>query len=871
MTNRIQKIINNLYKATLSPAATEEYLQNTDILTIIDHILKSVSRSQNYPAVSDNEITNLVFFSLKLVDVPLNLQGSLLIEPCILFLIQKACGEVRVQQGIERVVLMILSDWFEALKNAPKAKTHYNRKPEIGKCPLLRFHLDSYNDSKIGTNASLYEAFAYPLHKAIRKNEEYKIKNGFSEATQDSYIRAARFFFKYIPTEIKAKTEHPYDVPQEYIEKFGRGYDIAENKNYDSPLGEVARDYQERLLSLLSLRMIKPKHHTGHKSKLPVTERAEKNRNFLKPDSINGEMVVLRKDGYLPKIIQYIDCPDKYEKFEFGEGKDDDEGRKCSDFEAKYEIYRYEITEDSEQPKPIIPQRPSIKRRYEDLINLRNFHFYWDSDNLSLFHYAILYKVLNESWNKSPLHNAAVVYLYMLIHTGIDGKKLFDLKITNNELETVNVVKLIRRDERYYILNPSVIELKKLKGHISCLKTSPVVWVPVPEPIGSLLDDLIKNGSENVFSYRDGTNRLVRLNKRRINEFIKEEINVAYAQYELKISIANISSSFLPLYHHHFGLDPLICCYISGEDRHRLYRSQMHYINIDRTLLENEYLNTFAIVNEAIYNNLSDCINKGFVSAESTQPNVMEQIPSNSVSVINSKGFSGYGSPIIPNDEYITSMIDTLKKYIINEKDYVIRHNIFSIYAYLCLQFSTGLRPRNEPELTWDNYNEYVGTIAINDKQSAKYREERILPLPRTAKLLMQRLKTGFKDLQIHIAKYIYPSILKEEQNNIFFFVDTQSGRFEGYTLKRMRELLFDIGIDYILPMNMPRHYMRTYLYDAGISNEAADMWMGHQHAGKEAFNMASSTILINAVKTCLPVIEDMLNKLGFLDVRHLP
>jgi hypothetical protein len=177
------------------------------------------------------------------------------------------------------------------------------------------------------------------------------------------------------------------------------------------------------------------------------------------------------------------------------------------------------------------------------------------------------------------------------------------------------------------------------------------------------------------------------------------------------------------------------------------------------------------------------------------------------------------------------------------------------------------LRPRNNPEIL---FNPDSRAIVIQDKQSANYHEERILPPANILSHLLKELRHGIPVIQRHIAKYHYPAILGQSLESLFFFVDPETGRIREFTLKGMKGILGDIGIDFELPMNFPRHYIKNYLYHGDICNDVIDMWMGHQHSGREMLSIISSTMPGSAAVACIDRTESMLQKIGFSEINYM-
>lgn len=855
----ILPLIRELSRVTLSPQTYTDYFELPEIMENIDFVLNSNSRVMHYPELTDDEIKGMIGLILSLANTPYSLRGSLLIAPCIKYLLIEACKEADTGFGIMKKMIRIARDWFEALRQAPKAKKDYCRQPDIKESPLFRFHLDAYTYSKVNarTLPSLYKAYAYQLHKATRKKEENMFQTGYSETTFESYVRVARFFFKYLPEWIKSRNKHPEFITEEYIQEFSKGYAHEEKRLEDKELSETALNYESRLRDLIELKTVKPKSH-DRQSSIDVSTM----------DPADGAVrILLEAEGEVKIAWERHNVKD-------GEDNDDPDAEQIdiAAYEAEHQVDLYNI--DDDQAKEVTTARkPTIDRRYEDKLNLRNFHFWWDASYLNLFHYAIIYQAFYDLWKVSSYYKAIIAYLQLLIHSGRDERKLLDLKIAGDDIE-IEPNTLLHKEGKHYLISPPLIDLKKPNADGNCLEVASLIKVPLPESIGNNLSRVIVHGNRYVFTYTNKKNEVKRLSLVDIERFLERHINGAYPEYQLKISVAKIVQSFLPLYAHRFGMDPIVCCYVSGEDPHRYYTSQLHYIRLDHAMLEQEYLSTHQRVAEAIKDNLLQCIINNYIDGDDQaayrwlERNRVER--DNSIKVSNHSNLPGYGSPIICKEEYIRMLVEALKDALQSSTEVINQHNLLAVYTYLCLQFATGLRPRNDPDILKEDYNSNAGLLAISDKQSAKYFEKRILPLPKVTKALLDRLISNSERLKLFRAQHYNPSALTEEISKLFFLADHESGEIKEFTLKEMRALINTTDVYYSLPMNMPRHYMRNYLYQKGIANDLADAWMGHQRNGRELFNIVSSADFNSAVMVCLPAIEEMLGSLGFDDMRKL-
>lgn len=835
--------IDDLYVASSTPGNSTKYIANPEIREMLDYFLASNSRLLTILQFSANDVREVIQFMLSLVETPQSLRGLLLIEPCVRYLLLSSCIEIGLSLHYIKKFGRIEKAWFTTLKKESPHAKKYMRKPDIIESPLFRYHIDAVISSQITDSPlpSLYKAHGYLIHKAIRFNLGLEI----DEKTKESYARKGRYYFKYMNHEIKIRRKHPKQITPDYVDIFAHGYDEIELAKYDVNLSKTAQGFKEDFERLINFSIIKPKIISGHE------ENYRRPRNNLEKDILRklpsiGHATILDKDGNLPNAnTRYVKLKNS--------PSDDREEKLVDIFEATPEIPLYEI------PVADISKKPSIKKKFSDLINLRAFNFFFDINYLNLFHYSILHIRLKALWNSSLFHNAIIIYLYILMHSGIDHVLLLHLsKLSKDGRPTLR-----EANGRFYILMPSILKTPEVKIE-HCLPTSQQIWVPIPEPIGRLIPAIL-NENEYLFSYKT-TDGVKRISVEDIIIFLDEMATDSYQMCHLKITPAKICSSFLANYHHRLGLDPLICVLISGEDRHRLYKSQLHYVHIPHNLLEKQYLHTFELNSTAITRNIDALLAEGFLDEEaSSMQNLfpvvnMEKDDGNDESMILS---FGYGSSIICKEDYISNNVTNLRETTVREKNPLMRHNLFTVYAHFATQFSCGMRPRNNPDVLFDEDSK---AIAIHDKQSTMFHEERIPSTTGILSHILRQLKSGVPLLKKYIAKYYYPSILQESLDNLFFFVDPETGHPIKFTLSGMRQIVDILGISSSLPMNFPRHFLKNHLYhcETGISNDVIDMRLGHQHAGKEMLNMTSSTSPRDADLVCQEPINEMLRKLGF-------
>lgn len=846
--------IEKLYEVTLTPRSTDYFKKPGELKEKVTFV--KAGFLTHAPEITEEKVKEGILFFLRLPATPENCRGILLIEPCLRYLVVNAFKEAEIAQNMSDEIISIAEAWFLSVKKLSNKERIYSQKPDIQDSPIFRFHLDSLRLARAGNEPmpSLYQAYGYFFHKQLRINRRYEIE----DKTHEDYARTARYFFEYMPPEIKARTDHPEKIPREYVSLFVDQFKSKPPKKHGGNISELVEAYKFRLSRLIAGVPLQAKPH------------GEARRVFL-TDPPDGVVEILEKDGRLPGIHRYVITEEVIDK----EPDMDEEEIESEIFEAEHEFDVYDIPEEEHT----VPKKPSLSRGWQDLINLRSFIFYFDSNCLNLFHYAILHLKLMENWYKSSFENAIILYLLILSHTGIDRARLLNLVFFQSQAGE-DAIFLENINGRYFIVQKSIINFKRKIDHPACLKHSTEIHIPFPDMINAMIGPMRGYGPF-VFSGVSERGDVRQISLEDVEKYLNKKINRAFPEFELKISADKIERSFFNLYQDRFGLDPHICVLISGQDPYRLYQTQLHYIHIEHERLSLEYLDAFHRVNQQIKENLDELKKRGFLGIEKgkgkkNRPQAIPKIFTNEEenqgndSATYDEGF-GYGSPIICSKEYVAGLVGRLKEAIRAEKNVIKRHNLYVVYTYLCLQFSACLRPRSNPQILRQHYNEASGMIVISDKQSKKYFEERFIPLPKVLKRLFENLTRDFESLILYLAKYHSPSIIGAKEDRIFFLLNESNGGIIDFKLKEMRRILMDIGIDYSLPPNWPRHFSRNNFYRIGIANDLAEYWMGHQHCAKEVLNVASSVFLDILINTGLPVIEKLLEELGFEVMDYMP
>jgi len=809
----ISKLISNLYDLTDTPRSKREFKSEALSLSL-DALQSCDTRKAHYQDFSDQEISDFVWFILLFLDMPSNLRGILHINRFIHILMAAFYEPATDSDLVRDQAQALLKRWLHYLAlSTPTDLAILTNKPLIKDSPLLFFHYTAYSDSLLpdGT-CPFYQAYGHKFHRVIR---EFKRKNpllGRYEAT----VRAARYFFDYMSPEILALPTHPANMPKKYITIF------LENlkKNVKSTdIAGLMSFYNRLFKQLLRRDPLKKRKGSrgGNKHKKSTSNAAD---NYLSPD-----------------IVEVVMEPES----------EDDIDLTPADFLH------------TNPTEKVVAQKPNLCRSSLDAISCRYRRFWWDKDCLKVDELHAIYAASTTYWGYSDLHDLVIIYLQLLIHYGWDADKLLHLSCSPG-FHTPGFTKI--GDQLFLVTDPPII--REDDTYTGCLEPGKSVYLPVPRKLQRLIEPKLK-ASGTFFQYITDAGITIDLSAYQIVQFIDKFVNSTGG---FRVSISRIQASFPVLYSGRFGLDPIHCCYVSGTVVHRLYRSQLHYIFCDARTLSIEHFKTYQKIDSHIISSLYSAKEREHLS--STKPdNYKLFFEADNSCPPADLPFAAYGSPKVPPLEGVRTVLETIKKKLDNSESVVVRHNLYVCYEYLCLQFATGMRPRNEPDEQCIDYIAEREMIILADKQSPLYQERRVIVLPKTAATIISRFMSNFSKLKTVVVSNINSIFINVTDGRLFFFLD-ESGNFIDFTLKGFRACLLSAGIDYPFPDNSPRHYLKTYLHGKGITMAVSDAWTGHTHASHEDLNSASSLIPAESIRGCREIIDNMLVELGFTDIPYL-
>jgi len=222
-----------------------------------------------------------------------------------------------------------------------------------------------------------------------------------------------------------------------------------------------------------------------------------------------------------------------------------------------------------------------------------------------------------------------------------------------------------------------------------------------------------------------------------------------------------------------------------------------------------------------------------------------------------SSGSFAVGSALCPTLQTVKDAIDELKAQVVELKDQydriVYRHNIYTLYSVLYLQFAVGFRGICNPWLSLNEIDYESGIASVQDKGDDSGYKTRLLYLPKPVKDQIRNY--------IKYREYTEFNILKNQTPPLScYFVDD-----DRMAIPVTHSLLEKRMKDYLpFPANVGRHFMRTELVERGLPTEIVDAWMGHSSRGEEQWGKHSCFSYKEYIRALDAGLVPLLNELGF-------
>jgi hypothetical protein len=843
----LPEIITRLRQIARTVPRNTTYDLNPDVASLLRSVKEKCLDKHDF---SESDIEAIVAFSLDLLDIPADLTGVRIAEPCTRQVIEGIFLDVpknAVTTTSEKADIFAIRDRFMAVIDAwyhvlrASGLNQLDLWPPIGESLPLSYNLTAFKESKIPYSKerkgqrkkkdefppAMYVAFGYFFHKKLRE----RIMQYRNPATVKNAEELARIPFEYASDWARKSTVHvPGDYGDDLKKDWLENYKKA-GRNRSKVLSDSVEDKRlafERFLS------DKPGRSKSIRVRR-IMSGSDEPGNDEAPDDV---MLPRTREG---RELSY-------------------RSSESTPYEPPIEVFLGLQNDSGEQKKTGAWRRDTLHSRFVP--------HPWELKPLQLHHYAFIYDVIHMETGRSREKNAITLFYRILMHTGIDPEMLLDLIAFGPE-SSEDTLDLKKIGDRYYLLNPAIVSLEGSQSP-HCSPTAEKIHIPLPAEIGKQVPLTPADGS-HIFSYHE-ENGSPRLTKDQVAKFWTTPDSSAGGSKKRKkkryrngitVTPKNIAYSFYSLYCGSFGLDPFIACHVSGTDHRLIYGPQLHYVHVSHERLDKDFLETFYKVDHYIRTVQHQYSLAGLI------PNKMQKPVKYQKPIVAPTDFAGYGSSVVPDPGFLKDRMNALGDAISNEKDVFRRHNLYVSYTYLALQFATMLRPHDDPNLYWHHFIRRTGTISIADKDSRNHREVRVLRLPERVQTLLIRLQDGRKAFEGKRQDYCL-SRQTTRAEKIFFSVK-ENGVLAPFSFATILSAFASLNLDFDVPHNMARHFTRTRMHENKISNSMAAAWAGHARTGREVASIASTTTLSELSRACLPCIDAMLDDLGIRELEYLP
>lgn len=191
-------------------------------------------------------------------------------------------------------------------------------------------------------------------------------------------------------------------------------------------------------------------------------------------------------------------------------------------------------------------------------------------------------------------------------------------------------------------------------------------------------------------------------------------------------------------------------------------------------------------------------------------------------------------------------------------------HNDFILYVWELLTVATGHRPVAEPFPSLKDIDLDGRTIWISDKENRSGGASRVMPLPDVALAQIHCLKRHLNVIADRTALIGQAAVDASTQALAGtappLFLVADDGKVETLKPRILKARMRD---RWPLPLNWPRHFMRSALARGGVDGELIDAWMGHAAFGQEALGRWSG-LSLRDLKTVTDTVADIMEGVGY-------
>ena len=512
---------------------------------------------------------------------------------------------------------------------------------------------------------------------------------------------------------------------------------------------------------------------------------------------------------------------------------------------------------------------------------------WWDRATLPL--YAYLHLVLNGN-SLDPEFALA----WLIGQTGQDPTRLADLRFVNGACPQHGLGLHLDSQSLLYRRPDDWIGWKYSRhGDLlkDCLRSTDEIVLRLPQPVWSALvpyldrrhaiqENLPEELRSVVFVSLEPPYSPVSVKS--LDDYLR---SLTTSSFPYRITASSLARSFCHLYGGRFGCEELTLPYIAGRVP-RALKSQLFYVRMTLDRINQDYeqfTHTFlqALLAEA------NALERGNDSPSFTQslmglfPALRDTSqtltpPSSMIADI------AVGSEAVPCRDKLQAFLsvatDVLHNLSSKDNPSAQRRyfNFFMILTRTQYSLGTGLRPVGDSRLSLNSVmiKGASSYVMMGEKANGRFADTGLIKHASIVhSLCLAAMNAGAAILSL--LRPTSPSILDEYDamgRPIFFLIDDQ-GHLALMRPSLVRAELSSLGLLDVLiaPLNGPRHYLLTYLFDQRVARPLRDKIARHQHEGYEWFSLLNGTNAYEADEILCSVIEKMLNDLGIRPMQFKP
>lgn len=562
----------------------------------------------------------------------------------------------------------------------------------------------------------------------------------------------------------------------------------------------------------------------------------------------------------------------------------------------------------AEKPKAMTERSLTwrLYRRYlSKLAAIAQSHrFFWDQSTFPISTFAAILEFMIQRYEQAPTfaHLSELTYVVLIMLTGQNPNRVVAMQfahkdsIRDNACDSGTLFFDVDHHCLAYLVDPDILGYYRGEApefSHQCHQASPIIYIPLAPLAGGLMKLYLERRStipgislelQNLVFLTDAGTSITGLSSDDVDCVLATTLQ---APTGTRVTLARLARSSYVHATTQLQLDPILACYWSGRVPLH-YKAQLFYTYIPRQTIWTECVRIGEQLGMLIR---VDALEKGQLigAGGGFFSNIEQQGWKLTLTSFFPSSYEGVGSRCVMTDEALRAFISTFDQKLDQLEAIVAKHpnfqflllhfNLSMIKNYILYQFGTGLRPLKDAPVNQTTVQltpAGSSRIIIRDKDSGRFAaESRAVPHAPSVHAILLASKASIARLRVLLNKQYRPIDEWLEQNsNPYFFVVREDGTPTPLSPAAMREYLSsvdELALLYLVPLNAPRHYLRSSMFASGFSSRLIDHILGHSHEGYEPLSILAATQLADAESRFMKHIEGVFATLSFKPARFRP